>query len=145
MHTTGPAATTIPIQSRSPLCSKASRGQYAHVVCVPVECTDVVTLTVLFSMTMTDEYAENPEALMFEGVGPFTFNGLFKFQVESSIAVMRMLIPVFIGIVIIVASATYGHMKKTKAKAKRAEEIARSRMKDAAHISVETMSATFDI
>lgn len=105
----------------------------------------VLTLTVLFSMTMTDEYSENPEALMFEGVGPFTFNGLFKYQVESSIAVMRMLIPVFIGIVIIVASITYGHMKKTKAKAKRAEEIARSRMKDAAHISVETMSATFDI
>ena len=52
----------------------------------------VVVLGVLFNMTMTDDYLTTTEP-MFEGVGPFSINGLDKHRVERWAAVLRMLSP----------------------------------------------------
>ena len=57
---------------------------------------------------------------MFQGVGPTRLNGLAKWSVQYSSAVLRMLVPVFIFFSLAAASLTYSHGKAIK---KREREV----------------------
>ena len=75
----------------------------------------LVVLGVLFNMTMTDDYLTTAEP-MFEGVGPFSINGLDKHRVERWAAVLRMLSPPILILACFTASLTYGRVKASKKK-----------------------------
>lgn len=77
----------------------------------------IITLGVLFNMTMTDDYLTDNTAQMYEGVGPVSINGLDKYRVERWAAVMRMLSPPIVFFAFFAASMTYGRVKAIKKRA----------------------------